>query len=92
MQKPGLTDRVLSYDVGMSKKPKIETKTVKLYMGKVFMGHNDAKKLVKLQQDGWEILEKRGGSGLFGGNTGYVTYTLVRQKMSKRERAKALSA
>lgn len=92
MQEPGHTGRVLGYDASMSKKPKIETKVVKLYMGKVFMGKNDAKKLVKLQQEGWEILEKRGGSDLFGGNTGYVTYTLTREKMSKRERAKELSA
>lgn len=92
MQEPGHAGRVLSYDADMSKKPKIETKVVQLYMGKRLLGKNDAKKLAQLESEGWEVLEKSASQTWFGENNGFVTYTLVRQKMSKRERARELSS
>lgn len=61
-------------------KAKIETKVVQLYMGKRLMGGNDAKKLAKMQADGWEIMSQVADQTWTGQNNGYVTYTLSRAK------------
>lgn len=60
-------------------KPKIQTKVVQLYMGKR-LGGNDAKKLAKLQADGWKVVSEVASQTWTGQNNGYITYTLSKTK------------
>lgn len=53
---------------------KIETKKVTLYMRR----KSEAKKLARLQADGWQVLEKVKGEDLLGRDNGMVTYMLTR--------------
>ena len=76
MPEPGHTGRVLGYDASMSKKPKIETKTVTLNISK----KKDAKELVKLTQDGWVVISEH-KRGIMEWKPLQVDFVLTRTKV-----------